>query len=88
MAARAYNYHVEMRVLRTLVRIKPQAYRDLMVAATPDGTVYLNGVIPSEADRLLIEQIILDVPGVTDVFFDYGTDSSPIPRRPLFPMGD
>jgi osmotically-inducible protein OsmY len=70
MAARDYDQRIEARILRMLSRVRPHTCCELMVAATPDGTVYLNGLIPSEAERLNIEQSIRDVPGVTRVIFN------------------
>jgi osmotically-inducible protein OsmY len=47
-----------------------------MVTVAPDGTVYLNGLIPSETERLNIEQGIRDVPGVTRIVFNSPLDST------------
>jgi osmotically-inducible protein OsmY len=68
MDTRQRNERLELTVLRALWKNRPQAFHDVMVKATPDGTVYLQGLASSQTDCTLLTRIVREVPGVTQVF--------------------
>lgn len=70
MDTRVHDQHIEMRVLQALAHYKPEISRHIVVAATPDGAVWLRGLTLNQADRLTILHLVGDVPGVTEIFFN------------------
>jgi len=70
MDTRVHDQAIEMRVLQALAHSKPEITHPIIVAATPDGAVWLRGLALSQTDRLTILHLVGDVPGVTEVFFN------------------
>lgn len=68
MDTRRRDNQLELTILSALQRSRPQAFRDVMIRATPDGVVWLRGLVSTQADCLLLKQIVGHVPGVTQVF--------------------
>ena len=70
MDTRVHDQNLEMKVAQALFRDKPEISRDIMVSATPDGSVWLRGLIPTQMERWMILRTLSEVPGVTQVFFN------------------
>jgi osmotically-inducible protein OsmY len=68
MDTRLHNPCLEMRVSRALIHDKLGRTGEIVVAATPDGVVWLRGLAPTQADRMEILSRVGGVPGVTQVF--------------------
>ncbi len=67
---RIHDQNLEMRVAQALARNKPEIARDIMVSATPDGSVWLRGLIPTQVEHRMLLRTVSEVPGVTQVFFN------------------
>jgi osmotically-inducible protein OsmY len=72
MDTRTHDQALEMRVSQALLSYKPGIERNIIVAATPDGSVWLRGLVSGQIDRLKFLAVVGKVPGVTQVFFDIG----------------
>jgi osmotically-inducible protein OsmY len=72
MDTRVHDQNLEMRVTQALFHNKPEISRDIMVSATPDGSVWLRGLIPTQVERWAILRTVRQVPGVTQIFFNIG----------------
>jgi osmotically-inducible protein OsmY len=78
MDTRVHNQGLEMQVLQALVQDMPDISSHIFVAATPDGSVWLRGMVSTYADRMRILRRVSEVPGVTEVFFNVALET---PRR-------
>ncbi len=70
MDTRTHNQVLEMSVSQALLSYKPEIARNIVVTATPDGSVWLRGLVSGQIDRLKILAVVGKVPGVTQVFFN------------------
>jgi osmotically-inducible protein OsmY len=70
MDTRVHDQSLEMNVLQALLRYEREVSRNIVVTATPDGSVWLRGMVSGQADRLKILRIVGEVSGVTQVFFN------------------
>jgi len=68
MDTRQRNAQLEHTILNALWTNRPNAFPDVMVRAMPDGSVWLGGVVASQADCTLLKKIVSNVPGVQQVF--------------------
>ncbi len=68
MDTRLRSEQLELAVLTTLWKTQPAVFHDVTVRAAPDGSVWLRGLVSTQADCLVIQQIVRDVPGVKQVF--------------------
>jgi osmotically-inducible protein OsmY len=70
MDTRVHDQNLEINVLQALFHYERDVSRNIVVTATPDGLVWLRGMVPGQANRLRILRIVGEVPGVTQVFFN------------------
>ena len=70
MDTRVHDPNLEMNVLQALLRNEREVSRNIVVMATPDGSVWLRGLVTGHLDRVKILAAVGKVHGVTQVFFN------------------
>jgi osmotically-inducible protein OsmY len=68
MNTRWRSKNLRINVLQAVLGYQPRAARNIVIDATPDGTVWLRGTAPSSADIQQINSIVSSLPGVKTVF--------------------
>jgi osmotically-inducible protein OsmY len=68
MFTNTHNDHLQLEVVRAILRQRPELRRDLVVIATDGGHIILRGLVPTLEDCREIEALVKRVPSVTEVF--------------------
>ena len=76
MDTRLRSEQLELAVLAVLWKTRPAAFHDVRVRAAPNGSVWLRGSVSTQAESVVVQQIVRDVPGVKQVFCHFA------PRAP------
>jgi hypothetical protein len=72
---RQSNNALKVNVLQAIGHLKPLLNKHLFISAYSDGTVYLQGYVPTRADHDALERLIQQVNGVTHVFCNVATEN-------------
>jgi osmotically-inducible protein OsmY len=75
MDIRSRSIDLEVVVTRALHQYSPFATRNVIVAAAPDGTVWLRGSIGRRVECDAIKSLVGGLPGVKLVFCNIATQS-------------